>query len=170
MRFTQWLSNRSMLEMKDSMRQLLSKYTPLVRELLQGIGVGDDMHDNQLLGYLYHVSGFSLPTDGPAMKKQAEVMAKMVLQKLVDEVVDDVIRKKFRDDPDLQQVAKRDKSVHLSGNFHDLVATIRIKNRSFGVDVEDRFDVKTLLDGYSSDLAEFIANVATEMKTSRQSA
>lgn len=170
MRFTKWLNSRNILEMKDSMHQLLSKYTPMVREFLQEVGIGDDMHDNQLTGYLYSVSGFSLPTDGPAMKKQAESMAKMVLKKLVEEVVDDVIRKKLSDSRDLEQVAKRDKSVQLSGNFHDLVATIRIKNPSLDVDEEDRFNVKSLLDGYSSGLSEFITKVATSMKTSGKSA
>lgn len=170
MQFFKWLENRKIFEMKDSTRELLAKYASLVRDKLDELGIANEMGENQLIGYLNSVAGFSIPTEGAEMKFHAESLTKALLKKLVEETISDSIRRKFGDSSDLAQVINRDTMVKLLGNLDDLKAVIRVQNKTLDIDKEGIFSVKNIIDNHDNDYNQFIADLARDAKISGQSA
>lgn len=165
MNFHTWLKNRNINEMKDSQYDLLLKYLPLVKKKLEDLGIDPQMNDSQLIGYLNHVAGFSIPADDAGIKWYANGLANRLIEVFVKEQVGDIVERLTRPDKDLAEILQLNMSVKIAEPSDIIPVKIRFNVRHVGLDMEQRFSAQEIIERKDKNLSDFIKEVISDYKT-----
>ena len=167
MQFSVWLESRKFSHhMRDDLRELFIKYLPLVRNSLNKTGLDIEFSDNQLLGYINFVAGFSIPAEERQMIRYADNIAKLILQKIFKEVIEDKVVENTRSNSNIKELLQRDISVSLDGELENLKLTVSLGSQAYDSEEEKELNLHDVLTGRSQELKNMILSVANNIKIS----
>lgn len=166
MQFYKWLESRTYSHLRNELRELLINYLPLVKSALEKTGLNLEFSDNQLLGYINLVAGFSIPAEPKAMLSYANNLAKLILQRLVREVTEDMVSKNTRKDTAISELLRRDIKVSLTGNLDNLKVVVGIGSQAYDAEEEKELDLDDVLSGHSKELKDMVIRVANQVNIS----